>query len=517
MTRLTNRAVLLPGVEGGTFNAKLRSGTAAFASFRIVHGIAMSSPGVLCDGNPSHGQPLNAAAGGLPARSVDLEIDKGGDADRIAAARNPNGRGRAVLATETGHPSGPSQQRTKPSEAAMSHLEPTNHWVKHTSSIPANFGEEIKLFVREYSDGSGGTPKPVLMLHGRSVPALPGFDLVLPPPGGSPHPDTSYSWAQALADKGYDVYIMDLQGSGLSPRPRMDDPCNANPAQRGLLKTNPGTGHCSATASYPSQLGNSKSEWDELGTVVTFIRNRCANEQVSFIGWSAAAFVMGPYTLQHPGDVARLFLLAPMFPPNGRWSTDPAAAFAPPPGTGLPTKAVSDPAAAFGFPMNLTSKAGLQAGISDATLADHVWRAIMDSDSTGKKWGGATAGAPEGVMRWRNSYWWGWNRSTAPHGPTLGSTVPVCIVYGDQDRTANTPEELGPVLHFSVPKLYQAIPGADKLMFRVEGWDHNPVWERKANQLLQHMCVKWLEDKKVYGVQKGSWVRDLDGVLSPSE
>lgn len=57
----------------------------------------------------------------------------------------------------------------------MSHLTPTDHKVKHPSTLPANFGDEIELFVREYNTaGSGGTPKPVLMLHGRSVPALPG-------------------------------------------------------------------------------------------------------------------------------------------------------------------------------------------------------------------------------------------------------------------------------------------------------------------------------------------------------
>jgi pimeloyl-ACP methyl ester carboxylesterase len=178
---------------------------------------------------------------------------------------------------------------------------------------------------------------------------------------------------------------------------------------------------------------------------------------------------------------------------------------------------VSEPAAVFGFPMNLTSKASLQAGISDKELADHVWQAIMDCDSEGKKWGGSTAGAPEGVMRWRNSYWWGWNTSTVPHDSTLGNAVPVCIVYGDQDRTANTPPELGPVLHFSVPKLYEKIPGAKRLMFRVEGWDHNPVWERKPAQVLQHMSLKWLEEKKVYGVESGSWAMDPDGVLSAVE
>ncbi|MGW1272000.1 hypothetical protein [Streptomyces sp. NPDC002491] len=93
----------------------------------------------------------------------------------------------------------------------------------------------------------------------------------------------------------------------------------------------------------------------------------------------------------------------------------------------------------------------------------------------------------------------------------------MCIVYGDHDTTANTAVELGPVLHFSVPDLYQAIPSADKLMIRVEGWDHQPVWERRPNQMLQQMSWKWLDDKKVYGVESGSWVMDADGVVNELE
>jgi hypothetical protein len=89
------------------------------------------------------------------------------------------------------------------------------------------------------------------------------------------------------------------------------------------------------------------------------------------------------------------------------------------------------------------------------------------------------------------------------------------VTASARSGAANTPVELGPVLHFSVPKLYQGIPAADKLMFRVEGWDHDPVWERNPNQTLRHMSWKWLKDQKVYGVENGSWFMDADGVLSP--
>ncbi|MEU9715102.1 alpha/beta fold hydrolase [Streptomyces sp. NPDC047976] len=389
-------------------------------------------------------------------------------------------------------------------------MTPVDHKVKHQSTVPANYGEEIELFVRQYKGGSNA--RPVLMLHGRSTPALAGLDLVLQE-GNPPQPNTKYSWAQFLAGKGFDVFVMDLQGSGRSHRPKMDDPCNANPTQRDLLNPNPGTGTCSPTANYPNQLGNAKSDWDELGTVVTFIRGLCNNQKVAFIGWSAASLAMAPYALQNPTHVSSLFLLGPVFPPNGPWSTKPSAPFDPPPGTSLPLQPVSKPAAVFGFPMNLTSKDSFTAVISDANLAEQVWQNVMASDDEGRKWGGTVPGAPEGVMRWRNTYWWGWNDHTVGHGSTLGNAVPVCIVYGDQDTTANTPEALGQ-LHISVPKLYAKIPGKDKLMFRVEGWDHYPVWERKPAQVLQHMSWKWLDGKKVYGVERGSWLMDPNNVLT---
>ncbi|MFH9727182.1 alpha/beta fold hydrolase [Streptomyces sp. NPDC017254] len=139
------------------------------------------------------------------------------------------------------------------------------------------------------------------MLHGRSVPVLAGFDLQ----------HESYSWAEALAKAGYDVFMMDLQGSGRSPRPTMDDPRNVNPAQQSLLTPRP-PGFTPGPPNYPFQLTNSYGDRDELNTVVDFIRDECKVEKVAFIGWSAAAFTMGPYAVENPEKVECLFLLAPM-------------------------------------------------------------------------------------------------------------------------------------------------------------------------------------------------------------
>ncbi|MGN8020403.1 hypothetical protein ACTJJ7_06760 [Phyllobacterium sp. 22229] len=85
---ITNLAVLLPGVQGGNFSAKLKFGSAAQTPFTIDDGLAMSNKGSLDDGNPANVQPLNQAVGGSAARAAVLTIDKGVDGARLAQARD---------------------------------------------------------------------------------------------------------------------------------------------------------------------------------------------------------------------------------------------------------------------------------------------------------------------------------------------------------------------------------------------------------------------------------------------
>jgi hypothetical protein len=85
---ITNLAVLLPGVEGGNFNAELRFGNAPATPFKISDGLAMSNNGTFSDGNPANALPLNQSVGGSPARPAVLTIDKGGDGAQLAKARD---------------------------------------------------------------------------------------------------------------------------------------------------------------------------------------------------------------------------------------------------------------------------------------------------------------------------------------------------------------------------------------------------------------------------------------------
>ncbi|OLZ64588.1 hypothetical protein AV521_34895 [Streptomyces sp. IMTB 2501] len=384
--------------------------------------------------------------------------------------------------------------------------------------------------MQEY-DGTqpGHDRRPVLMLHGRSAPVAAGFDLMLPHGFGDGGAQDRYSWARSLAKDGFDVFIMDLQGNGQSTRPAvMDDPCNANPGQQEpVLVPNPLAQTCDPK--YAFQLGNSGSEWAELDAVVRSIRGLSPDRDkpIEFIGWSAAAFVMGPYTIQHPENVAHLILVAPIFPPQGRWSTHINDPFGLPPNTTLP---VNSPAVTFGFPLNVNSKSSFEHSWDveqgspqqrEPGMGDQVWETMIATDDIGLKWGRFEVpdGPPEGVLRFRNTYWWGWNSQTAPltgtaGTPVLGGQVPVLIFYGALDRQANNSTTLPAVAHFSVPDLYTAIAGTQKLMFCYEDAGHMVLWERPA-KFVHHMARDWLNNGKVQGLTTGSYLRDASGELTP--
>ena len=146
-------------------------------------------------------------------------------------------------------------------------------------------------------------------------------------------------------------------------------------------------------------------------------------------------------------------------------------------------------------------------------MVDVVWKAIMDNDEKGKTWGpDEEPGQPQGAMRVRNSYWWGWNKDTAGLDNTLGGAVPVLIIYGDLDTQANTAPDLG-LLYFSVPRLYQTIHYPNKLMFRVACAGHSMVWERKSKIPLHLMSEQWLRQTKVFGLTSGSFFWNEDGSI----
>src|SRR6185436_18730548 len=135
---------------------------------------------------------------------------------------------------------------------------------------------------------------------------------------------------------------------------------------------------------YGFQLINSQSDWDELNTVVDFIRDLDGVDKVHLISWSQGSFRIGPYAVQHPDKVASLFLYAPIYNPAFRSGIGPGD-FSPP---------VKQPQP--GTSMTLTTKADLLTlwnaekrceGQLEEGIQDLAWNAIMANDPVGRQWG----------------------------------------------------------------------------------------------------------------------------------
>src|SRR5450759_1910079 len=112
------------------------------------------------------------------------------------------------------------------------------------------------------------------MIAGATVSTVPVFDLQF----------EDYSWMDYLATAGFDVFAMDQTGYGLSPRPMMDDPCNnLSSEQQSYLLPKPLAQPCSPA--YPFQLTTIQSDWDEIDTVVEYLRRFRNVDKVSLVAW----------------------------------------------------------------------------------------------------------------------------------------------------------------------------------------------------------------------------------------
>jgi pimeloyl-ACP methyl ester carboxylesterase len=373
-----------------------------------------------------------------------------------------------------------------------------DHRVPHVSTLHANVGKLVHLFVRERvrADIEDGKPrKAVLLVQGLSVPVLPLMELRY----------RDYDYALWLARSGgFDVFMLDLQGYGRSPRPMMEDPCNVPASQQPIVPQHP-----ICAPSYPYLLHTVRTEWDELNTVVDFIRSYRRVEKVALIGASLGALRIGPYAVQHPNKIESLLFYAPFYAPAnpaGRAATGEDG-FGPPidPQTGAPFTFPRS-----GTPMTLTTKAAFMEvwnreikcdGQVEGGIQEVVWSAIMDNDPVGRTWG-----PPAGVMRVRTSFPWGWNPKTAGK-----ISVPSLIIHGTLD--ANVPatqSQLYADLGAGLPPDLQPA----KMLFTLECAGHFIGWE-KQRRVLHHVSKEWLKHGAVEGETTGKFFVDTEGVIRP--
>jgi pimeloyl-ACP methyl ester carboxylesterase len=357
------------------------------------------------------------------------------------------------------------------------------HRVPHISTVHANFGEAVELFVWERVRAGNvekfekepPTGRVILFIHGGTVPSVPAFDLDY----------KDYSWMQSLARAGYDVFSMDRTGYGFSPRPKMDDPCNVNPAQQSILIPHPLAAPC--PPSYPFRLTNTASDNDEIGRVVDYIRALRRVDRITIAGWSGVGPQAGSYAVKNQEKLDKLVFYAPNYMRN--LANEPPAP--------LP----EDPFP--GFPMNLRTRPMLEGdwqrevaceGQFELEIRDVVWNRIMDFEPVGRTWG-----PPEGVMRVRTNTNWGWNNKTAP---TL--KVPMLIIVGQNDALVGQGRNL-----------YQDLGAEDKVLVEVPCASHFLVWE--TNHKILHTASKqWLRHGSLSGVRQGVFTVDADGELVPA-
>jgi pimeloyl-ACP methyl ester carboxylesterase len=348
-----------------------------------------------------------------------------------------------------------------------------DRFVPHVSTADANKGDPVELFVRERVHRGHHPNRPVvLMIEGATAPAVPVFDLRF----------RNYSWMAFLARAGFDVFTMDLQGYGASPRPRMDDPCNTQDTQQDLLIPNPLPAHCAP--SYPFKMAM-QSEWDEIDAVVNYIRDLRGVEKVSLIAWSRGGPRAGAYAAQHPEKVEKLFLYSPaMYNRAGP--------------SGPPLKLPQS-----GFLMQLGSLANTflnwdgQVGCENQfrpEIRDAIGTAILDFDPVGSTWGDGTL--------WRApvpNTLWGWNATAA--GQILAPTL---IIRGEFDTQA--PRELQ-------RNLFEDLV-TQKVFVTVACAAHQLVWENQ-HMILFRASEEWLRQGTFAEQSTGSFFVDPRGRVHP--
>jgi pimeloyl-ACP methyl ester carboxylesterase len=258
----------------------------------------------------------------------------------------------------------------------------------------------VQLYVRnKRPEGVAkfGSEKILLFVHGGTYPGETAFDLPL---GG-------VSWMDYVAQRGFDVYLMDVRGYGPSTRPpQMNRPPGESPP---IVHTDVAV--------------------RDVGAVVDHILARRGVSKINLLGWSWGTVLAGAYTAQNNDKIQRLVLYAPSFI---------RASF---------IRATPSPIAAegqLGAYRTVTKDAAQKrrrTGLSDERAKDLMpdewfdmwWAANMASDPVGAAQNPPVVRAPNGVIEDDRKYW---SARKAYYDPSH-ITVPTLLILAEWD--ADTP------------------------------------------------------------------------------
>jgi pimeloyl-ACP methyl ester carboxylesterase len=137
----------------------------------------------------------------------------------------------------------------------------------------------IELFLRNKRPAAlthFSPERTLLIVHGGTQAVEATFDLAL----------DGYSWADYIAARGWDVWLLDIRGFGGSTRPpEMDLPPEAAPP-----------------------VARTATAWDDFGSAVAHILDKRGLSTLNALGWSWGTIIAGGWASLHPGTIRRLAL-----------------------------------------------------------------------------------------------------------------------------------------------------------------------------------------------------------------
>ena len=341
-----------------------------------------------------------------------------------------------------------------------------DHYVRVTSTAPGFAGQTAQLYVREVVlpgtalRGRMASDGVVLFVHGAGTPAEVAFDV----------PYKDYSWMAFLANAGYDVFSMDMTGYGRSTRPpAMNDPCNLSKEQQTRFVPQLIAAPCSPSHATP--ITTMGSDWNDIGTVVDYLRQLRGVDKVSLVAWSQGGPRAGGYAARNPDKVSALVVLAPAYNRAG-----PVDAPNPLPSTNAPMNVQSHADFVANWDRQVGCPDQFEPGTSDA-----VWREMLASDPVGSTWGTGVRRAPQVPT-------WGFNQKVV-----AAMQTPFLMVAAIHDKQ---------VLPERVRELYTDLGSKQKVIIDLACSSHNAMWERNR-LLLFRASLEWLRDRKVNGMATG--------------
>ncbi len=272
-------------------------------------------------------------------------------------------------------------------------------------------GQKIYVRNKHAAGMTAFTPeRTVVFVHGATYPASTAFDLEL---GG-------LSWMDYIAQRGFDVYMLDLPGYGRSTRPASMD----GPGDQGQ----PVESTAQAVADYAA--------------VADWVMARRQLPKIDVVGWSWGTTIAGGYAAAHPDKVSRLVLYAPVWVPQQVETAEPPKLGA--------YRIVSADAARQRWLKGVP--ADKQADLIPPGWFDQWQHATWATDP---KSGGASLRAPNGVMQDLQGLW-AMGKPTYDPGKITAPTLMIQAEW-DQDTPPLRSQGLFPALTHAAWKEYVLI------------------------------------------------------------